>query len=70
MKYKLTLISAWTTIQPMFFNTYEEAEIEGELQKRENQYLYEIEEENEEEWQTLNYTVIQQSLVSLSLTEL
>jgi hypothetical protein len=49
MKYKLTLISAWTTIQPMFFNTYEEAEIEGELQKRENQYLYEIEEENEEE---------------------
>ena len=70
MKYKLTLISAWTIIPPMFFNTYEEAEIEGKLQKRENQYLYEIKEENEEEWQTLNYTVIQQSLVSLSLTEL
>lgn len=48
MKYKLTLISAWTTIPPMFFDTYEEAEIEGKLQKNENQYLYEIEEEIEE----------------------
>jgi len=48
MKYKLTLISAWTTIPPMYFKTYEVAKIEGEFQKRENQFLYKIEEEKEE----------------------